>query len=320
MSTQKEIARELGISVATVSNALTGKGRVSEELVEQVKSCAARLGYTPSAAGRALKSGRSGILGLVMPDITHPVFPDFAHGLEIEADSKGFGILIANGRGSAEGQEKAIKQLIKRGVDGIVMIPQRKTSPIIPTVPSATISTVSDPNYTVASNHVQGGALSAQAILDLGHKSVLLIGDDPDSLVQQDRILGMTQTLQGNAVSSVIWNVDELPDFIELFRMGITAILTVSDLLAVRALAEIRESGLKCPDHFSVIGFDDLPLARAIRPQLSTVVSNTAQLSKHAIEYLDAKIGGAALPAPTVIDMSIALRGTTAAAPNTENS
>lgn len=312
MINQKQIANDLGISVATVSNALTGKGRVSEDVIRLVTSRAEELGYFPSAAGRALKTGRSGILGLVMPDITKPVFPKFAEGVEAEAEKCGFGILIANSRSTEEGQTKAIKQLIQRGVDGIIVLPQRRTAPNINRVPYATASTASDPNNTVAANHTQGGQLAAHALLDLGHRNFLLLGSDALSPVQKDRIEGMIEVLNGAAQYEVCWVSESFPDLVQKNQDGVTAILTTSDLLALRAVTEAERSGLKCPEAISVMGFDDLPLATAVRPTLSTIVPDTTELARRLVAYLDAAIRQEpTLPTPSIVDMTIVLREST---------
>lgn len=295
--------------MATVSNALTGKGRVSEDVAKQVISRAEQSGYFPSAAGRALKTGRSGILGLVMPDITHPVFPQFAHGVEAAADNCGFGVLIADGRGTEAGQTKAIKQLIQRGVDGIIVVPQRGTTPNVQSVPTAIISTASDPHHTVAANHIQGGRLSANSALELGHRNFLLLGDEANSPVQCDRIAGMVEVLKDTAAFEVCWASDQFPDLRSKHQKGVTIVLTVSDLLALRVVVEAARSGLKCPEEMSVIGFDDLPLATAVRPTLSTIVPDTAELSRRSVAYLNAAIRkDQELPTPSVVDMTIKLR------------
>jgi LacI family transcriptional regulator len=312
LTNQKKIARDLGISVATVSNALTGKGRVSEEVIRLVNTRAGQLGYVPSAAGRALKTGRSDILGLVMPDITQPVFPEFAQGVEAEADKCGFGVLIANGRGTEAGQNKAIRQLIQRGVDGIIVVPQRGTMPEISLVPVAIASTPGDPNNTVAANHAQGGELAASALLELGHRKFLLLGNDSLSPVQNDRIAGMIDCLTGPASFDICWTSDGFPNLMQKHLQGFTAILTVSDLLALRAVTEAAQVGLKCPEDISVIGFDDLPLATAVRPTLSTVVPDTSELSRRLVAYLDAAIRrDATLPEASVVDMTLKLRDST---------
>lgn len=317
MTNQKKIAQDLGLSVATVSNALTGKGRVSPDVVKRVTSRAEQVGYYPSAAGRALKTGRSGILGLVMPDITKQVFPEFAQAVESEADKYDFGVLIANARGTPDGQVKAIHQLIQRGVDGMIILPQRGTKLDVTAVPCVVLSTQPDPQNTVAANHRQGGALSAQAMLDLGHRKFLLLGDDASSPVQLERIAGMIDAL--NEVKyEVVWASKSFPDVEDQSRNGVTAVLTVSDLLALRVVSETGRSGLRCPEEISVIGFDDLPLATAVRPTLSTIVPNTAELSRRAVACLDAVIRkNEELPAPSVVDMSLVLRESTGPVPST---
>ena len=139
MVSLKKIAQDIGVSTATVSNALTGKGRVSEEMVTRIKARASELGYRPSSAARALKTGQTRILGLVMPDLTNPLFPRIAQTLSIAADKQKLGILIADSRGSAHEQSEALKRLVERGVDGLLVVPQKGTTPDPMPVPVAVI-------------------------------------------------------------------------------------------------------------------------------------------------------------------------------------
>lgn len=314
---QKQIARELGISIATVSNALAGKGRVSADVIQLVTTRAEELDYFPSAAGRALKTGRSGILGLVIPDITHPVFPDFAHGVETEAEKSGYGILIADSRGTEAGQKTAIEQLIQRGVDGIIIIPTRSSNPNTSKVPTAIVSTPNDSKSNVAANHRQGGRLSAQTLFDLGHRNFLLVGEDPLSPIQNERIDGMKDILDGAAKVEIYWANENFPDLVLKAQEGVTACLAVSDLLALRIITEAGRSGVRCPDMMSVIGFDNLPLGTAVRPTLSTIVPDTTELARRAVGYLNSAIeqGGneqdGDLPSSSVVEMGIILREST---------
>ncbi len=316
MTSQKQIAEELGISVATVSNALTGKGRVSESLTQRIASHAEKVGYIPSPAGRALKTGRSGILGFVMPDITQPLFPKLAQGVEAEADRCGYGVLISDSRGSETGQDQAIRQLVQRGVDGIVIVPQRGTTPHIDTTPVAVINTPTDPANTVSANHIQGGVLAAQKILELGHRDVLLLGGDPQSAVQVDRIAGMEKSLSGRANHTVHWEVDDYPDISQQVGNGTTAVLAVSDLLALRILLDAAQMGIRCPGQLSVVGFDDLPLGTSVRPTLTTIAPDVAEISRRAVAYLLASINGAEpVPAVSSVDMFLIQRQSIGTAP-----
>ncbi|MBL1422371.1 MAG: LacI family DNA-binding transcriptional regulator [Alphaproteobacteria bacterium] len=314
MTNQKQIAQKLGISIATVSNALTGKGRVSANVIEQVLAHAKQMAYVPDAAGRALKTGRTGIIGLVIPDITQPVFPDFAEGIEAAADEYGYGVLIGNSRRMKDNQAKTINQLIQRGVDGLIIVPQRGTKIQALNVPFAVISTATDPSFTVVANHKQGGQLSAKSMLDIGHRKFVILGDDCHSPVENERIAGMVEELENVASYEVFWAQDEFPDLLAQHKQGVTAVLTVSDLLALRVITESSNLGLRCPKDLSVLGFDNLPLATAVRPTLTSIVPNTAELSKRSIEYLDAAIRrNVQLPPPSIVNMSIEFRESTAA-------
>ena len=190
MTNIKQIATDMGVSVATVSNALTGKGRVSSEMVERIKQRASDLGYRPSLAGRALRSGQSGILGLVMPDLTNPLFPRIAQNLSLVADDRQLGILIADSRGNPDEQMQAIERLLDRGVDGLLIVPQKGTAPGVQRVPTVIINTASDPDNTVSADHAGGGKLIAEHIAELGHRHVVILGEDRVSEVQRDRVEG----------------------------------------------------------------------------------------------------------------------------------
>lgn len=305
------------MSSATVSNALTGKGRVSAAMAERIRRRADEVGFRPSLAARALKTGRSGILGFVMPDLSNPLFPKLAQSVEIAATETGYGVLIADSRGDADEQSAAIERLRQRGVDGLVIVPHRGTRPKIQSLPAAVIHTPSDPLNTVSSDHAEGGRLAARALLTLGHSDILIIGGDPASEVQRDRIGGMVDVLGDAARYEIAWSTQALPDIAEQVQAGVTGVLTTSDLIALRVLGDAHQADIKVPRDLSLIGFDDLPLSTAVRPTLSTVSQDVGQIAEKAVEYLHRTItkeqpseGGMVIP------MTLTLRQSTAAAPH----
>lgn len=313
MANIKQIAANMGVSVATVSNALTGKGRVSQEMVERIRKCADELGYRPSLAGRALRSGQTGILGLVMPDLTNPLFPRIAQHLSLEADSRQLSILIADSRGNALEQSQAMKRLVDRGVDGLLIVPQKGTSPESQPVPTVIINTASDPRNIVSADHAGGGKLIATHIAGLGHRKVAMLGADPVSEVQGDRIDGMISGLAGTADFQVFWSQDGLGNLIRAVETGVTAIMATSDLLALSAHSQLTRAGFSVPDDVSLTGFDDLPLATAMHPMLTTVAQDVAQIADRAIDVLTLAISGESLPdTGTTIPMHLVVRDSTA--------
>ena len=288
------IAKALGVSVATVSNALSGKGRVSAELIESERAKAAELGYTPSHIGRALRTGRSGVLGLVLPDIANPLFPQIAQAIEFAATSAGYGVLIADSRGSVSMQTEAISRLIERGVDGIVIVPRLGTRIADIGCPVAVIDSPSTPGNTVSADHWQGGQAVAEHLVSLGHRKLLLIGNNPASNVQGDRIGGMKSALPVGGQTDVLWieaheqrHGRGSPLGLQAkVEEGYTAFAAVSDLIALRALTELQSAGISVPADVSVTGFDDLIWSSVVTPSLTTVRMDMAAIAEIAITAL----------------------------------
>ncbi|MEJ8472804.1 LacI family DNA-binding transcriptional regulator [Roseibium algae] len=308
----KEIAKEVGVSPATVSNALTGKGRVSSQMIDRIQAVAKELGYRPSLAGRALQRGQTGILGLVMPDLTNPLFPRIAQQLSIAADAQGLGILIGDSRGNPDEQSQALHRLVDRGVDGLLVVPQMGAFPEPQPVPTAIIHTASDPRNSVSGDHAGGGSLIARHIAGLGHKRVVILGGDRVSEVQQDRIAGMVQEFATSVETRVLWGEDELSDLITAVSDGATAVMTTSDLLALRVLSHLTRSGFSVPRDVSLTGYDDLPLAWAMHPALTTIAQDVPQIATRALEIVTSLINGNSAPSQgEMVPMRLVIRQST---------
>lgn len=293
-SSLNEIASLLGVSSATVSNALAGKGRVSTELAEKIRATAASLGYTPSMTGRALRTGRTQVLGLVLPNIANPLFPQIAQAIEQAASKAGYGVLIADSHGDIAAQTAAINRLIERSVDGIVVVPRRGTRVADIGRPVAVIDSPSTPGNTVSADHWQGGQAIVDHLAELGHRSFLLIGNNPDSNVQNDRIGGMKSRLPAGGRAEVLWIETHERDkgkgaplgLRHKVAEGFTAFCAVSDLHALRALTELQGDGIAVPEQVSVTGFDDLVFSSVITPSLTTVRMDMGTIAEIAIAAL----------------------------------
>ncbi|PDT31850.1 LacI family transcriptional regulator [Rhizobium sp. L9] len=288
------IATSLGVSIATVSNALSGKGRVSGQLVERIREHAAELGYVPSQAGRALRTGRSGVLGLVLPDIANPLFPKIAQAIEFAASTAGYGVLIADSRGDAATQTEAINRLVERGVDGMVIIPRRATRILSAACPVALIDTPSTPGNTVSADHWQGGREIALHLAALGHQRILIIGNNQESSVQNDRADGIRTGMHAGMHAETLWIGKVEQDggsgcplgLAEKVREGFTAFAALSDLQALRALTELQQAGISVPGDVSVTGFDDLIWSPVVTPSLTTVRMDMDRIAGIAVSAL----------------------------------
>jgi LacI family transcriptional regulator len=311
------LASTFGVSVATVSNALSGKGRVSAELSDRIRKKADELGYVPSPAGRALRTGRSGVLGLVLPDIANPLFPQIAQAIEQVAAQAGYGVLIADSRGEISMQTEAITRLIERGVDGMVVVPRRGTRIANVDCPVAVIDSPSTPGNTVSADHWDAGRQLAAYLTGLGHQKIFLIGKNPDSNVQNDRLGGIRSGLPASAVTETLW-IEPLEKvhgaschlgLAQKVSQGFTAFAAVSDLHALRVLTELQRDGIDVPERASVTGFDDLIWAPVVTPPLTTMRMDMMRIAEIAIAALVRTIendeaGGQPISANVVSDVS----------------
>ena len=315
--TLKEIAKELGVSTATVSNVLSGKGRVSEETRKLVSDKIQEVGYRPGGPGRALRTGRSGVLGLVLPDISNPLFPAFAQSIETAAERSGQGILIADSHADPSAQAEALQRMIQRGADGIIIVPCRGTQVSDLTLPVVVIDSASTLGNCVCSNHNEGGQKAVRHLLDLGHRKIVLLGQSRRSSVQSDRIAGMNAALGSGEQAETYWLEDGAPDFAEIARGGTTAIIATSDLYALTALTRLQDAGFSVPGDVSVLGFDDLSFSGRITPGLTTIAQNMPEIATLAVKHLLLQLERAPLPSERLVPMELVVRSSTGPAPNT---
>ncbi len=292
------IATALGVSAATVSNALSGKGRVSAELAEKIRSVAAEIGYVPSQAGRALRTGKSAVIGLVLPDISNPLFPQIAQAIEFAASSAGYGVLIADSRGDVAVQTRAIERLIERGVDGMVIVPRRGTRIADVGCPVAVVDTPSTPGNTVAADHWDGGRQIAEHLVGLGHRRLRSWATIPPPTCRTTgsrASLGHARRRAGGDAVDRTAGAGTRQGLLARARRegggrrdGLCGRLR---LQALRALTELQRAGIHVPEQASVTGFDDLIWSPVVTPALTTIRMDMARIATLAVEALVQAIG-----------------------------
>lgn len=290
-----DIASEVGVSVMTVSNAISGKGRVSPSVAEQILQTAERLGYRPSQAGRALRTGRSRVLGLVLADITNPLFPQIAQAIEQAATGHGYGVLIGDSGGDPAMQKDAIDRLIQLGADGLIVVPRRGTTIEYVDCPVAIIDSAATPGNTVSSDHRDGGRQIGQHLLSLGHRRISIYGGDPASTVQNERVAGIVSAIEERCEFDIVRQEDgdtSVVDWAGRVVAGTTAIAAVTDLLALQVMTELQRLGFDLPRDVSVTGFDDLPWSRVVSPGITTMRQDLTSIAKAAVQRLIADLDG----------------------------
>lgn len=325
-SSMQDIADALGVSRATVSNALLGKGRVSDRIARQIREKAAEMDYAPSGLGRALRTGRSQQVGLILPDFRMPLFAEFARAFAMAARARDLVLTVADSLGDLDTQRANIAELAARGMDALLLVPMRGSAleALRLPVPLIVIDAETNPINAVSSDHRAGGRLIAGHLAGLGHRDVLILNTGGDgaaaSWVNDLRRTSIDQTLQSFGVRTQIASLpahfDAARDFVMTWQPGrVTAIAATYDTLAVGAIMALNARGISVPGQMSVAGFDDTVWGRITSPALTTVRQDLHQVAELALARAMGERAG-----PDLVPVSLVARASTASPPQPDPS
>jgi len=305
--TLKDIAKEAGVSVNTVSRALNNKPDINFETKNKILEIARRLGYTPNMLARSLRSKRTGTIGLVVADISNPFYGSLVKGIENEAREKGYSIILCDTDEEYEKEQEAIQTLVEKRVDGLLIAPvQTKDQDIvelkrqkIPFVLIGRHFDILETDYVITDD-VQGAFSATEYLIKKGHRRILFINGSLHISSAKDRLAGYKRALLENGVgyedrlvrSDVVRMEDGYRIMKEILnnKNNITAVFAYSDLVAFGVIKALRETNLKIPEDIAVVGYDDIEFASTLEPPLTTVCIPRHRLGKEAVRILDKKI------------------------------
>jgi LacI family transcriptional regulator len=302
-STIKDIAQRAGISYSSVSRALNGKKGVSEETRQKVNKIAEEMEYSPNALARGLVQKQTGTIGLILPDIANPFYPELVRGVEERASLAGYNTFLCNTNYDLSKEESYLLNLIEKRVDGIILAPSSSQSNLFEQrnrmpVPCVYIgNTPEKTKYSfVITDNVRGGYLATRTLIEKGYRRIGFIsGNDTESAVGA-RFKGFKEAMKR-------YNIEVNNDYIRLGgwrqRIGyeiITqmidtgvfpeAVIAGNDVLALGILQGIKEKNLKVPEDIAVIGFDDILFSSWPEINLSTIRQSKICMGKSAVEIL----------------------------------
>lgn len=331
--THKDVAERAGVSVATVSYVLNNGPRpVATETRVKVEEAIAELGYYPNEVARSLRLQQSSTIGIIIPNITNPVFAEIAHALESVCTQEGFLVLLCNSERQHEREERFVQMLRAKQVDGVVITPDSEPIALIEPLRQARIPLVVLEHdlpgvHCIAIDELSGGRLGTQHLIDLGHRRIGLIKRQPTSALSTQRFAGYRQALtaaqlpfdpqlviecdSGSAAAAAatrqLLALAEPP----------TAIFTHNDVLAIGARHAIDAAGLAVPNDISLVGYDDIASAAYLIPALTTVRAPKTEMGVVAGRTLLQLIKErAALPPQTVtLPVELIVRDSTAPPP-----
>lgn len=288
MTTIADIARATGVSTATVSNALSGRGRVSAKKVKEIGAAVVKMGYVPQHAARALREGKTFIIGLVVPNITNPIFTAMAQAIDECLHARGYGVLLADSKNRRKGQNEAMRNLTARGADALIVIPRHDSEIIETGTPIVVIDVPEKTNNAIGSDHTEGGRLIAAHLTQLGHRNILILAGPKNSAVARARLAGMLEVFDHiDGLRYKILHSDYGPDVADKILPDVdsgnlTAIAAVSDTLAVGALRYFNRVGIQIPQEISISGFDGTIWTELSTPTITTVRQDVQEIARRA--------------------------------------
>jgi DNA-binding LacI/PurR family transcriptional regulator len=317
--TQVDVARLAGVSRATVSYVLNGQteGRVpiSEETRQRVLEAIEELGYEPDARAQALRSGNTNTIALIIPDLRNPHFSEYATGIEEAARASGYHLLLSSTTMNEEYSVEIFKDLARRRFDGLILASsfileskeaqatleqvRKRGLPIVEMSENYGVDSISA-DYRDATREVMSYLLS------LGHRHIGFINGVGAHELGQDRLEPYKASLKdANIPIDTQFIVDCGPTIDDGYQaakvlLGLptrpTAIVAINDLLAMGVLRAAWDLGVQVPKDLSIVGFDDISMAKYIVPRLTTVTKHAHALGMRAFEALLERMRNPELP------------------------
>lgn len=306
--TMKHIAKRAGVSLGTVSNVINNTTPVKEDLRRRVTDAIKQLQYHPSRLAQGFRRNQTTILGMIIPDITNPFFPAVVRGVEDVAYQNSFRLMLCNADNDPAKEVEYLRELQSYRMAGLILIPSVMSQ----------INALSDLAFgdvpvvcidrrpsnwegdSVTVNNAKGTEEATCYLLDMGHRAIAIITGSLNLANAIGRLEGFRTAMQTHEVKVH-------PEYIQegqfdrhsgYEKMKVllslpsrpTAVIASNDLIALGALAAVRDTGLNCPHDISLVGFDDLEISEFTNPPLTTVAQPGYQMGAKGVSLLLARL------------------------------
>jgi DNA-binding LacI/PurR family transcriptional regulator len=322
--TIRDVARAAGVSTATVSQVLNGSRPVADATRQRIERVIAELNYRPNTFARALKTLKSQLVGVVLPDLSNPFYPALVRGVQDRLGLGGYHAVVVNTDADRAQERELIAELVDRQVDGLVLITFTLSSTDYAALAAQGVRFVvigrADGFDHVHTSDFAAAYKMTAYLLDKGYKSVAhLAGPNSGGGPAADRLSGYRAAMRERglrgAAAPVVHGEYTLAGghraMTELLKSGARAraVFCANDLMALGAIEAARAHGLGVPDDVAVAGFDDIDAASLVRPRLTTVGHHAGELGARAVDLLlDQLRGTDRPPADVVIDFELRKR------------
>lgn len=310
--TLADLARLAGVSAGTVSRALAGKSLVNTETRERIQALAREHGFRPNQMASKLRTRRTGVVGIVIPlghamrqHISDPFFLSLLGHLADELTESGYDVMLS--RAIPDGTSEWLDRITHSGmVDGVLLIGQSDQFPVIEAAAANYRPMVTWGAYregqthcVVGTDNIAGGRMAAEHLIACGARKLVFLGETRGIEIEK-RHRGAAEAAQKAGVPLIHVPIslanDEMPDQLKAAFAScdhdVDGIVAASDLIAVSAMACLRERGIRVPEDMQIVGFDDLPLAARAVPPLTTIRQEIDKGAEAMVERLKARIAG----------------------------
>jgi LacI family transcriptional regulator len=330
----RSLADEVGVHPSTISRALdpTKRHLVARDVADRIASAAGRLGYRPNPVAASLRKRRSTLVGVLVPDITNPVFSPIISGIAEVLGAEGYSTIIADAGSDVERQMALVEELVARRVDGLVLATVRRSDPVLEHclaegVPVVLVNRADDADRVscVVSDDVAGMRLAVRHLAELGHKHIGHVAGPATLSTGHLRRVGFETAMaalklevpEGAIVEARAYEREEGERATTQLLQNcpdLTSIAVANDLLALGAYKAVAAKRLRCPRDISIVGYNDMPLVDMVEPPLTTIRIGPREMGRDAARLLLASLTGS--PGPVrriVLGPTLVRRGSTSA-------
>jgi LacI family transcriptional regulator len=327
MATIKEIAARAGVSIGTVSNVVSGRRQVSAPLSKRVRAAIRELGYRPNQVARSLKIRQTNMLGMIIPDITNPFFPEVMRGAEDASRERKYLLVTANTDEHAEREQDVISVLRSHQVDGLLIAVATDSGAMEHTRNVAETGTPvvfldrtrkGSGLDSVTVDNLKGAQDCVRHLIRLGHREIAIITGSLTLEIGRERLKGYEAALREAGIEvqpSLILEGNfreesgyRLAKEILTQQHRPTALFVSNGVMAIGALQALDEFRVRCPQDLALATFDDLPCARAFHPRLTCVSQPAYELGFKGASLLIDRIEGKLAGGPVEIELALELK------------
>jgi LacI family transcriptional regulator len=323
-ATIRDVARASGVHISTVSRTFSAPHLVNPETRSRVLACAEHLGYRPNRAARALITGRTHNIGLIVADIANPFFPPLIKAAESAARHRDYHIFVTDTNEDPAVEEELVHALAKQ-VDGVLLCSPRMSNSLIEQlsreVPLVVINRQVTGLPSVVMDVAQGARLAVEHLTGLGHRHIALLGGPRGSWTTRESRRAATAAARGADAELTVLGPNQPTEHggtgqaEHVRRLGATAVLAYNDLMAIGLIEGLDSLGVRVPEEVSIVGIDDISLSRLTHPKLTTVANPTGAAGRAAVDMLLQHGDDRRTTAQVTLQTELVIRDSTGPAP-----